>query len=62
MTLFTSLKNELLLLNWHVSKFFSIVQNEQIYFFTGKKGPLLGQILHVVLSQNADSSGVKKVT
>lgn len=55
-------KYELLFMNWHVSKLFSIVPSEQIYLFTGKKGPLLGHILHIALSQNADSSGVTKVT
>lgn len=34
----------------------------QIYLFTGKKGPLLVQLLHIALSQNVDYSGVKQVT
>lgn len=34
----------------------------KLYLFTGEKGPLLIQILHRALNQNAESSSAKKVT
>jgi hypothetical protein len=33
----------------------------KLYLFTGEKGPLLVQILHRALNENAESSGAKKV-
>jgi len=33
----------------------------ELYLFAGEKGPLLVQILHRALNQNAESSSAKKV-
>jgi hypothetical protein len=45
---------------WKISNKISEVPTK-LYLFTGEKGPLLVQILHRALNQNAESSSAKKV-
>jgi len=45
---------------WKICNKISLVPTK-LYVFTGEKGPLLVQILHRALNQNAESSSAKQV-
>jgi hypothetical protein len=53
-----------IIFNSYFGKLFNTISSVQtkLYLFTGEKGPLLIQILHRALNQNADSFSVKQVT